>query len=143
MMQSLCYELISRLFKASFPSWKSIGKRIKANWNALHSFSSYSKRNLCRRFLRINVRSSCSFEGAQSWWIITCIFHILESSSNESLLPNSSMIPFIRSQYWAWSMFPTAQKERKREIEIIYLFYSFLNFKKLTLTSKTLKKFRN
>jgi len=40
-------------------------------------------------------------------------------------------------------MFPTAQKERKREIEIIYLFYSFLNFKKLTLTSKTLKKFRN
>lgn len=38
--------------------------------------------------------------------VLTCILQILESSSSDSLLPSNSMMPLIRSQYWAWSMFP-------------------------------------
>lgn len=44
--------------------------------------------------------------------VLTCILQILESSSRDSLLPSSSMIPFILSQYWAWSMLPAAERHR-------------------------------
>lgn len=50
---------------------------------------------------------------------LTCIFQILVSSSKDNLLPKSSIIPFIRSQYWAWSMLPkkrdTQQADRYSE----------------------------
>lgn len=46
---------------------------------------------------------------------LTCIFQILVSSSKDSLLPKSSIIPFIRSQYWAWSMLPRRRDTQETE----------------------------
>ena len=45
----------------------------------------------------------------------TCIFQILVSSSNDNLLPKSSIIPFIRSQYCAWSMLPKRRNTREAD----------------------------
>ena len=46
---------------------------------------------------------------------LTCIFQILVSSSNDNLLPKSSIIPFIRSQYCAWSMLPKRRNTREAD----------------------------
>lgn len=48
-------------------------------------------------------------------YILTCILQILVSSSNDSLLPSSSIIPFIRSQYCAWSILPRRRNKEHGE----------------------------